>query len=143
MRIIDWSSDVCSSDLLRAAPGGGRLFAATWHTLTPTPLPLRRRGAGVPRPATTLCYSSPDGAPRHRVPLERPHARPRADGDVPALLVAPVPRRPAVRIRRRTVVHDGVCDGAAVDGGVRSAVGVPGVRPVELGRAACRTRVGQ
>src|SRR3546814_7898180 len=82
MRIIDWSSDVCSSDLLRAAPGGGRLFAATWHTLTPTPLPLRRRGAGVPRPATTLCYSSPDGAPRHRVPLERPHARPRADGDV-------------------------------------------------------------
>src|SRR3546814_124104 len=30
---------------MRAAPVEGRLFAATWHTLTPTPLPLRRRGA--------------------------------------------------------------------------------------------------
>src|SRR3546814_15277198 len=29
----------------RAAPVEGRLCAATWHTLTPTPLPLRRRGA--------------------------------------------------------------------------------------------------
>src|SRR3546814_18048637 len=77
-------------------------------------------------PAATLCYPSPDGASGHPVPLERPHARPRAAGDIPALPVAPVPRRPAVRIRRRTVVHDGVRAGAAVDGGVWRAVHVPG-----------------
>src|SRR5690606_5480492 len=92
---------------------------------TLTPFPLFRWQAAA------LCYPSADGTPRHPVPLERTLARPRADGDVPALPVAPLPRRPAVRIGRRAVVHDGVRAGAAVDGGVRGAVGVPGVQRLE------------
>ena len=47
------------------------------------------------------------------------------------LPVPALPRRPPVRGRRRACLHHRVRAGAAVDGGVRRAVGVPGVRRVE------------
>src|SRR5690606_33252065 len=62
-----------------------------------------------------------DGAAGLDQPLERPPARP-CPGPILLLLpVAPFPRRPPVRIRRRAGLHHGVRAGPAVDGGVRRA----------------------
>ncbi len=64
-------------------------------------------------------------------PMERASARPRADGELRALSVAPLSRRPAVPGGRLACVHHRVCTGAIGDRGVRCVVGISGLQRVE------------
>src|SRR3546814_17499167 len=82
MRISDWSSDVCSSDLTRGGPGGSRLFPAHPGDLRPPRgSPHPRRGDvrhGPDRHAARLRTGGCDGrsdrgrqGPGRRLPADR------------------------------------------------------------------------
>src|SRR3546814_16527924 len=84
MRIIDWSSDVCSSDLGDAAPAGPggdpvRLPAPQPRRLHHQALPVARPAAAAPRPRLPavgdlwrLPGLGPGAAPAGAIPGQRP-----------------------------------------------------------------------
>src|SRR3546814_8060892 len=87
MRISDWSSDVCSSDLAQACRRAANAASDSGHrangksALTPTPLPLRRRGAKAMRFQQPLSCEAGEGGAKRRVRVRlllhtHSHARP-------------------------------------------------------------------
>src|SRR3546814_11758877 len=129
MRISDWSSDVCSSDLLAGGPAGGRRRA--------------NRGAGYPyqchRGFARHSAAPPDGE-RRGLPPRAPNAARRRRGGGDAVTLLPAKTEDALLGGRRQLRPPEVGYRAASDP-VLLAAAVPAGAGIGHGR--CVERGGQ
>src|SRR3546814_14661460 len=111
MRISDWSSDVCSSDLLRDRDAAGRRhhrvevarrLAIVWIALL-VPAPCLDDGKVGRQPGLQDIALAADYLFLLALRPDRPDARPRVDAGDPRAARAPPPRQRALRIDRQRV----------------------------------------